>query len=183
LELPTFRYHPNPIATGSVVVSNTICKVCGQARGYVYVGSFSGPARADNLQDAICPWRIADGRAHREFDVGFTDRAWICGYGDWEAVPPSVVEDVACRTPGFIGWQQERWFTHCGDAAEFLGPMGRKELAALGPEAVEAIHQECGYEGQEWQDYYEGLDRKGSPTAYLFRCRHCGQLGGYSDMD
>ena len=27
------------------------------------------------------------------------------------------------------------------------------------------------------------LDKEGSPTAYMFRCRKCGQLGGYQDCD
>ena len=41
--LPSFRYHPDPIAdpiaTGSVVPSDTVCRCCGQACGYIYKGS------------------------------------------------------------------------------------------------------------------------------------------------
>jgi uncharacterized protein CbrC (UPF0167 family) len=36
-------------------------------------------------------------------------------------VPADVVEEVAHRTPGFSTLQQARWWTHCGDAAAFLG--------------------------------------------------------------
>ena len=100
---------------------------------------------------------------------------------EWETVPEAVVEEVAYRTPCFIGWQQERWFTHCGDAGEFLAIAGRPELEALGSEAIDAIRQECRYEDEEWNSYFRALDRAGGPTAYIFRCRHCGKLGGYSD--
>jgi len=90
---------------------------------------------------------------------------------------------VAERTPGFNSWQSERWFTHCDDAAAFIAIAGHDELAALGPGAVAAIREDCGYGGDEWDNYYATLDRDGGPTAYIFRCLHCGQLGGYSDRD
>ncbi len=33
MSLPTFKYHPDPLATGSVIESNVECVCCGQARG------------------------------------------------------------------------------------------------------------------------------------------------------
>jgi uncharacterized protein CbrC (UPF0167 family) len=177
--LPVFRYHPDPLATGSIVPAATVCRACGQARGYIYVGPVYAEAE---LEDCICPWCIADGTAHQRWDAMFTDMAAIGG-DRWEAVPDAVLEAVAYRTPGFSSWQGEAWFTHCGDAAAFLGPMGRKDLAKLGPAAVAAIREEAGLDDDEWTDYYHGLERDGSPTAYLFRCLHCGTFGGYSDFD
>jgi uncharacterized protein len=38
VELPRFRYHPDPLATGMIVVSGEDCVVCEQARGYLYSG-------------------------------------------------------------------------------------------------------------------------------------------------
>ena len=61
--LPVFLYHPDPIATGSIQPSATPCKVCGQARGYIYTGPVYTEIR-NRLDDAICPWCIADGSAH-----------------------------------------------------------------------------------------------------------------------
>jgi uncharacterized protein len=132
--------------------------------------------------DAVCPWCIADGSAHDKFGVSFADWSGIGGYGEWEEVAAAVADEIAYRTPGFASWQQERWFTHCGDGALYLGAMGRKELEAAGTEAIEAIRLECGYEGADWTSYFEALDANSGPTAYLFRCRHCGKLGGYSDF-
>lgn len=183
MDLPTFVYHPDPIATGSIIPSTVTCLACGQERGYIY----TGPVYAiDDLDDALCPWCIADGTAHARFDATFTGEEVIGGAGNgytvWELVPDKVIAAVAERTPGFASWQGGRWFTHCGDAAALIAIAGHDELAALGPEAVAAIREDCGYEGDEWEDYFAALDRDYGPTAYIFRCLHCGQLGGYSDI-
>lgn len=178
--LPLFRYHPEPLATGSIIPSPIVCRRCGLSRGYIYVGPVF--AQAD-LGDAICPWCIADGSAAREFGAEFTDPAGVGDYGSWEAVPTAVVNEISQRTPGFSGWQQERWWTHCGDAAAFLGRAGRRQIETKWPDAVPALMREAGMEGETWNEYFAALDAEGSPTAYIFRCRLCGQLGGYSDCD
>lgn len=180
MPLPTFRYHPDPVATGSVVPSDAECVCCGQVRGFIYVG----PVYAlDEYDEMICPWCIADGSAHEKLDASFTDEDGVGG-GEWDEVPNDVVEEVAYRTPGFKGWQQERWWTHCGDAAQFIGPAGHAEVAAHGPGAVSAMRESSGLpEGPEWQELFAGLERDGSPTAYLFRCVNCQQIGGYLDFD
>jgi uncharacterized protein CbrC (UPF0167 family) len=181
MTLPQFKYHPDPIGTGHVIESDTECACCGQARGFVYVG----PVYAiEEYRDCICPWCIADGSAHEAFDATFTDEDGIGGAGEWDDVPPTVVEEVACRTPGFSGWQQEQWWTHCGDAAQFIGRAGRKELELLGPEAIRAIQKSTGLrDGAKWDHFFSALDKDGSPTAYMFRCIHCSKLGGYQDCD
>jgi hypothetical protein len=180
MPLPQFKYHPDPLATGSVAPSDVVCACCGRSRGYVY----TGPVYAEEeLVDCICPWCISDGTAHEKFGASFTDESGIGGYGDWCKVPDEVMEEVAYRTPGFSGWQQEQWWTHCNDAAQFTGRCGQKELEALGSKAIEAIRGNAGLEGKEWQTLLSALDKDGSPTAYLFRCTRCGSLGGYQDCD
>lgn len=181
MELPKFKYHPDPVVTGSVEESDTECVCCGEARGFIY----SGPVYAvEEYDQCICPWCIADGSAHDKLEASFTDDAGIGGYGMWDEVPEEVVEEVANRTPGFSGWQQEQWWTHCGDAAQFIGRAGRKELKALGDPAIVAIQESTGLsDGPEWDHFLASLEKEGSPTAYMFRCRKCGQLGGYQDCD
>ena len=176
MKLPIFKYHPDPLATGSIVESDTPCRCCGKPRGYIY----AGPVYAeDELDQAICPWCIAEGSAAEHFGASFTDEV---GIGDGEvAVSPEVEDEVARRTPGFSGWQQERWLGCCDDAAAFLGPVGCKELKKLGAPAIEAVRQECGLEDEEWTKYFNALNRDDGPTAYVFRCLHCGNIKAYSD--
>jgi uncharacterized protein CbrC (UPF0167 family) len=180
MNLPSFKYHPNPVETGSIEASENVCECCGQARGFIYTGSVYA---VEELDDAICPWCIDDGTAHKKFAAQFVDSAGVGGYGEWEKVSDEIVGEVAYRTPGFSGWQQEMWFTHCADAAEFLGVVGKEELEQLGTEAISAIKTEIGFEDEEWEDYFQYLDKNEGPTAYIFKCRHCGKFGGYSDID
>jgi uncharacterized protein CbrC (UPF0167 family) len=186
--LPTFKYHPDPLKTESIIESDTVCKACGQARGFIY----TGPVYAeDDLDDSLCPWCIADGTAHSKFEATFTDAAGIGGYGEWEEVPANVIAEVSERTPGFLGWQQEQWFTHCNDAAAFLGRVGYKELKRYGAQALDEFREATEIEEEDDEDEEESdgngllhhLDKDGSPTGYLFKCLHCGKYGGYTDTD
>lgn len=171
--LPDFRYHPDPVSTGSFVGSRKECACCGRARGYIYVGPVFSTAKLD---ESICPWCIADGEAGHRFNACFSDPESISG-----SVPPLVVEQVTVRTPGFIGWQQEQWLTCCGDAAIFLGRCGHKELENYGPDAVKAIRDSVGLEGGRWDRFFRALRKDGSPRAYLFRCSRCARFLGYTD--
>ena len=179
MALPSFRYHPDPIATGSIRSSNKKCVVCGTVRGYIYTSHAYAVAA---YHDCICPWCIADGTAHEKLGVYFTDEHSVGNILE-DNLPESVVEELVFRTPGFSGWQQERWFTHCGDAAAFLGRVGYKELIQHGRKAIKAIRNDTGLSGQSWIEFMVSLDKNGSPTAYLFQCLHCGQYGGYTDCD
>lgn len=180
MDLPKFKYHPDPVASGSIVEADTTCECCGEAKGYIYAGPVYSE---DELDDALCPWCIADGSAHDKFGASFTDEDGVGDYGNWDAVPEPIVQVVAHRTPGFSGWQQERWWTHCGDAAAFIGRAGHKELAAHGQQAISAIRESTGLVDGQWDRYFAALDKNGSPTAYLFRCLKCDALGGYQDCD
>lgn len=181
MELPFFKYHPEPLKTGIIKTSSNTCIVCDQARGYIY----SGPVYAKGeYADSICPWCIADGSAHEKLQAQFTDLSGIGNCLACEgAVAEEIEEEVGYRTPGFYGWQQERWFTHCDDAAAFRGEVGYEELETIGPDAMEALQEDTGLSDEDWEDYVIDLDRKGSPRGYLFQCLHCGAYGGYIDCD
>jgi uncharacterized protein CbrC (UPF0167 family) len=182
MELPHFKYHPDPITTEVICASHMECACCGQTRDYIY----TGPVYAErDLSNCLCPWCIADGTAHQKFDARFVDPDVIGGYGGWDTVSKQVVEEVSCCTPGFSGWQQEMWWTHCADAAEFVGVAGYTELQQHGEEAVqfmrEVFSRETNLQGQELDDHFKAFDRNSGPSAYVFCCRHCRKLGGYWD--
>jgi hypothetical protein len=61
--------------------------------------------------------------------------------------------------------------------------MGYEQLKALGPAAIKVIRDDSGLHGAEWKELFVSLDQNDSPTAYLFRCLHCGAYGGYQDSD
>jgi uncharacterized protein len=180
--LPTFKYHPDPIGTGSIEKSDATCVVCSRARGFIYKGHVIADG---DLDDALCPWCIADGSAHERLGAEFADSSYVGGTNGWCAVPPDVAREVATRTPSFVPWQNVYWFACCNDAAAFLGRAGHAEIAASYASVEASLRAETQMVGAEhdadWAEYFTSLDKDDSPTAYVFQCLHCGALGGFSD--
>jgi uncharacterized protein CbrC (UPF0167 family) len=175
-DLPKFRYHPDPLGTGSVMISDDTCRCCGRQRGYVY----TGPTYCeDEVDGEICPWCIADGSASALLGAEFTD-----SLGAPSDVPREIVTQLLTRTPGFSGWQQEHWLYHCADAAMFLGRIGYQELREV-PDALQMVRQETeefNWSAEENDQYVRSLHPEGDVTGYLFRCHHCGAYLAYTDM-
>lgn len=174
---PVFRYHPDPLRTGSAVRAEHECSVCGRRRHVRYRGPIYG-----RQPQSLCLHCISDGEASRalgtaadgsnglDIPAAFSDAVDVP-----DDVPNHVVEEINYRTPGFHGWQQQRWLYHCGDGAAFLGPAGYRDVEPH-PDAIEmlrASHQQFGWSREATDDVLHRLDRDGEPTAYLFQCLHC----------
>jgi uncharacterized protein len=175
--LPQFRFHPDPIGTGSVVAQPVDCVACNQSRTHTYVGPFYSEA---DLRDALCPWCLADGTAARCFEATFTDVL----ASDVEGVAEDSVREVMHRTPGFAGWQQERWLSHCGEVAAFLGAAGANELLAW-PDAAETVRDDLAahrWPAGQIEEFLQALNTTDSPTAYVFRCLRCETHLAYADF-
>lgn len=158
---PTFRYHPDPLATGAVHPSDLACQCCGVARGFRVAHHYGVKS-----YDCICPWCVADGRAAKTLGVSFVQDA----EGD---LPAAVWKELNDRTPGYESWQGERWLTHCYDACAFLGDLPRDEVANLPPETEKAFLTE-----NDWLDDWEDLKvayASGNCDVglYKFECLHC----------
>jgi uncharacterized protein CbrC (UPF0167 family) len=170
MTLPAFRYHPDPLASGSIVESKETCRCCEQNRGYIYAGPVY--SEEDDLDDVLCPWCIADGSAHDKFDATFVD---IEAFPD--ETPKSAIEEIMNRTPGYSAWQSEKWPACCGDATAFLMPVGAKEIREGNYELEGPIMSHIVYEmkisGGLANTLLKGLSRDNGPTAYVFRCLKC----------
>lgn len=175
-DLPSFRYHPDPLATESIIESQKPCVCCGQARGFDYVGPVSGP---DGPDGSICPWCIANGQAAEVLDVEFD-----AGDGS-SGIAPAIVDELVSRTPGFLSWQQSYWEYHCEDACAYLGRVGARELKALPAPATEAArHALQGWGGaeQERETTLATFHKDSDLSCYLFQCLHCGAYLAHFDM-
>ncbi|CAL9491455.1 CbrC family protein [Streptomyces sp. enrichment culture] len=124
-DLPFFRYHPDPLASGSIRASAESCACCGRSTGWIYTATFYS---AHEVSGRFCPWCIADGSAADRFVGEFTDSYGLDG----------VLHEVARRTPGFHAWQDPHWLVHCHDAGAFVGEVGYTELAEY-PEALDQL--------------------------------------------
>jgi len=166
--LPTFRYHPDPISTGSVKPSQAACICCGASTGFIYVASVYG---REKLRDSLCPWCIANGRAASEHDCFFSDGDPLADAG----VPRPIIIEVTRRTPGYSSWQQEVWQSCCGDACEFHGDASKAELTALHGEALVRLQSEWPISLTRWAEFVKSYVPGGGMAVYRFLCRHCGQ--------
>jgi uncharacterized protein CbrC (UPF0167 family) len=67
----------------------------------------------------------------------------------------------------------------------YRGRIGHPEIGQH-PDALMAVRDELrafDWPGEQVDEYVEGLDANGSPTAYLFTRLHCGAESTYSDID
>jgi uncharacterized protein len=167
--LPVFRYHPDPIASGSVVESDAVCACCGKSRGYIYTTPIYSE---DELGDGVCPWCIADGSAHRKLDATFVDPEAFA-----DTTPETAIDEISQRTPGYSAWQGEQWPACCDDATAFLEPVGIKEIREryrpIEGAVLSHIIYEMGISGGAATRLLGELNREQGPTAYLFRCLTC----------
>lgn len=168
MELPTFKYHPNPIATGNIKESSEACECCGKATGYVYNSSIY----AEEEIEFVCPWCIANGEAAKKFDAMFSDDYPLIEAG----VPENIVEEVTKRTPGYNSWQQEKWQAHCNDACEYHGDASKEELEKIsGKELTEFLNSRM-IKPDVWESILAHYQPGGNPVVYKFVCRHCKKL-------
>jgi uncharacterized protein len=172
--LPAFRYHPDPVGNGVIVQESTKCPACGKKRPYQYVGPFY----SEEEIEGICPWCIADGSAAEKFDAEFQDAASCEPVSD-----PDRLLELTTRTPGYSGWQQEVWLSHCDDFCAFIGCVGWPEIETVADDLkddIEEIQRQMQMTPEQFQD---SLVNGGSHQGYLFRCLHCGKHRLTTDCD
>lgn len=171
-KLPFFKYHPDPLKTGSFRVSDSpiVCPCCGKKNLIIYEGPFYSTADPYG----ICPDCIASGAAAEKFDGEFQDSESTDGVDD-----PAKLDELTRRTPGYCGWQQEYWRAHCGDFCAFLGYVGYDDLKRMG--LLDEILDDPDI--ADYREYLPGLTRDGSVQGDLFQCLHCGKHLLHIDFD
>jgi len=171
-DLPFFKYHPDPLETGSFEEGEEkICPCCGN-KSKVYYSSF--PYCSENVE-YICPTCISNGEAARKFDAEFVQNAEWHGENDKEKD-----DELFHRTPGYMSWQGEYWLSCCDDYCAYMGTVGTRELKAMdiADEVIEEYVQRGAFE-----DIGEYLVKDGPMCGYLFKCIHCGKYHLWVDAD
>lgn len=177
VRVPFFKYHPDPIVTGSAVFVDHVCSVCGEHREARY----GGPSYGHDAQ-SLCLHCISSGAAERTLAMTLDDGVAVRLPLFSDAVevprnvPRAVVDEITLRTPGFSAWQDAFWLYHCDDGTAFLGRAGYRELEPF-PDALDSLRasvRSLGWSEVDKERFLRDLDRDGVATAYLFRCLHCG---------
>ena len=168
MDLPIFKYHPDPLATGSIIESNEICRCCEQSKGYIYIFPVYD---AEDHENKFCPWCIADGSAAKKFDFDFSESYAL----EQARIPKDIILEVTTRTPGYATWQPEYWLSHCNDACAFIGDASKEDVLRIANEHIKVVNWEDLDEEvmKEIAKYYEP---KESPAFYKFKCLHCNEI-------
>ena len=172
--IPSFKYNPDPIKARVIEEREAICPVCNKVTQYVYVGPFY----AIEEVEGICPWCIEDGSAAKKYDGEFQDG---CSCEDVDSV--EYLDELIHRTPGYCGWQQEKWLSHCGDFCAFIDYVGWNEIKDIADELEDDIEQIKGEMGMTQEEFEESFVNGGSHQGYLFKCVICGKHRLTSDLD
>lgn len=174
LGIPTFKYHPSPLATKAFEESKEglVCDCCGEVTHIYYQTPFYS---IDDVE-CLCPTCIANGNAATKFNGSFQDDLSIEeGVDDLDKI-----DELIHRTPGYCGWQQEYWRVHCSDFCAYLGYVGASELKALG--IMEEVLDDPIWDDEQKQMIKESVNG-GHLQCYLFKCLHCGKHLVWMDYD
>jgi uncharacterized protein len=162
--LPEFKYNPGALSLGIIKKQETDCPACGHHSQYTY----DGPFYTTEDVEGLCPWCIKDGTASEKFQGHFQD------VDSCEPVEEEEYKDeLIKRTPGYSGWQQEQWLSHCGDFCAFKGYVGWKEIEGLKGELEDDLIRIKADWGLKQEDIEKGLLNGGDFQGYLFQCLHC----------
>ena len=170
--LPNFKYHPDPLKTGSIAESSKVCISCGQARGFIYTLRAHIRGGGD-----LCPWCIASGEAVKKFNGCIMDPVELTEAG----FSGEILEELCFRTPAYECWGIDWWLACCTDACEFHGDATRDELLELDHEGLKALSKYTFYRRDRLLDLFADYRPKGCPAFYRFVCRHCRKVKYYSD--
>ena len=170
MDFPTFKYHPDPLGTGSIVESEVRCECCRKARGYIYTGAIYIPNYFEEKK--ICPWCIANGKAATKFNAEFTSTYALQKAG----IDPAIILEIGTKTPGYSSFQEEVWLSHCNGACAFLGNASKDDVFYI------AAHAEVDLVGGEEIDDERMLEiakkytLDGGIGIYKFGCLHCNKI-------
>ena len=92
LDLPFFKYHPNPLATRAFTQAQyaVVCDCCGCST-HIY---YDGPFYAIDDINYLCPNCIASGAAAKKFDGAFQDNGCL----EPEVLDAEKVDELIHRT-------------------------------------------------------------------------------------
>lgn len=176
MNIPKYKYHPNPIKTGALIQgAQRKCDCCNENTNIWYQSPFY---TTHNDIECICPTCIANGMAASKFDGEFQDAASVDRVSD-----PAKLDELIHRTPGYCGWQQEYWVAHCDDYCAFVGYVGWKEIVEMGIDDQIEKNYNQELNGFDINDVKKYMYNEGGMQGYLFRCLHCGEYFLYVDCD
>ncbi len=166
--LPLFRYHPDPISTGSIKPSHEPCVCCGKNTGFKYTAALHGRHRPGRV---ACVPGVLPAVRLRLSSIVFSDESPLVRAG----MPRAIVLEVSRRTPCYNCWQQDVWAACCQDGCVFHGDASVSELLSLKGEELAEVQREWSISSIRRAAFVKQYVPGGGIAVYRFDCRHCGK--------
>ena len=202
MQLPYFKYHPDPISTGSIKKSNRTCESCEEQRGFIYTGSFYSK---HSLND-ICPWCIASGFAADKYDGSFISQIDLVqvidtrepkrgmskfflslfsvnGSNSDKSLRANWREELFYRTPGFSSYQEEIWLSCCDTPCEFRGLATVDDFRKISEEEKLRLFQNSSVCAEYLEELQEGENETKHDYYFKFVCASCNEIRFLEDLD
>jgi len=171
-KLPKFKYHPNPLETGTFKQDETeICDCCEKETEIYYDGGMF----AEDEVVYLCPSCIHTGKASDFFNGGFTD--WL---DNTDSCSEEVIDEIRKRTPTYSSWQEQKWLTHCNDGCAFVGYVGWDEIKDK-LEDFSNLESDLDGFAPNLEFLKKYMRNGGDLQGYLFQCLHCQKYRLHAD--
>ena len=167
--LPHFKYHPDPIKTGTFKTDEVVrCNCCGKKTDIYY--SFYSDAKSKRVN--VSPDCVHNGNAYATFGDDINNIRYGEECADF--MDKSKIEELTRCTPGYIFMQDGEWLYHCGDFCAFIGCVGWNDIEQMGiADEIKTYIYETYFSKAE--KIIDSLINSYTVTLYLFRCLHCGK--------
>ncbi|MCL1948397.1 MAG: CbrC family protein [Turicibacter sp.] len=171
-QLPTFKYHPNPLKTGAFKQGEPfICECCEKETTIYYTGVLYTPEEISTL----CPDCIHSGRASATFDGQF-----VADIEDGATISKEAQTELFKRTPSYASWQDEIWLTHCGDGCAFIDYVGWDDIKGKLDDFADLRADSSDY-ADDISHLEKYMHNGGDFQGYLFQCLHCHKYRLHAD--
>ena len=174
MQIPKFKYNPNPIETECLEKSDKICEVCNKKQGYIATSIMSS---VDDIYD-VCPWCIADGSATKKHDGEF-----VVHIENAESLSTEVLQELSYRTVAYPAYQELTWLTHCNDGCEFLGHAREQDFKYISEEEIQRLLDENTFTKENIESLRTSNKMLELPYLLKFKCIHCNELKFLVDYD
>lgn len=180
MNIPKFKYFPDPIKVGSIKESDQTCECCGQKRGYIYTSTMYSSQNVEYL----CPWCIHNGKAAKKFDGFFNSFGDMTDeLDDPYEISEEIALEISSQTPGFASFQEEEWQVHCNDGCEFHGLATVGDLKRISQKEEERLMRISYLDKSELEHLQEGDSSIELDYFFKFKCRHCNEIRFMMDLD
>jgi uncharacterized protein CbrC (UPF0167 family) len=173
-QIPSFKYNPDPFKIGVFKEKEAICPCCRKSTPVIYCGPFYTREKVTG----ICPDCIKDGSAAEKFHGKYHN---VISYEYVE--DRAFIDELVHRTPGYHGWQQEIWLSHCGDFCQIIDYVGWGEIIHLQHELVADLEDLASRFNKSVEQFCKVLQNDGIIQGYLFKCVRCGIHRLHADRD